>query len=161
MITQKQLKIHVDYNPETGGFIWIKPTRRGFHVGDKAGSIDSYGYVVMSLHGEIYKAHRLAFLYMTGSFPKLEVDHINRVPGDNRWSNLRELSHAENGKNRSMPKRNKSGFMGVMWNTKAERWIARIGSKHLGSFKNKSDAAKARKSAEKEFGYPNSGSIGS
>lgn len=53
------------------------------------------------IHGYHYKASRLAWLYMTGEWPKYEMDHINHVKDDNRWVNLRDVTPAENCANRT------------------------------------------------------------
>ena len=55
-------------------------------------------YTYIKIYNKRYRAHRLAFLYMTGEIPKL-VDHINRLPWDNTWTNLRATNHRENALN--------------------------------------------------------------
>ncbi len=65
----------VHYNPETGQFTRLLKTSNRARLGP-FGSIDSLGYVVMSVLGRCTRAHRLAVFYMTGSWPIGEVDHI-------------------------------------------------------------------------------------
>lgn len=84
-------------------------------------------------------------------------DHIDHNPLNNKKENLRKANHAENNRNRSISKNNKSGIIGVMWNSKNQNWRTRITvdnkSIELGSFKNKEDAIVARLQAEfKYFG---------
>ena len=69
-------------------------------AGTIAGSPDAYGYLQIMIDGKMYKAHRLAFLYMLGDFPPNNVDHINGKPGDNRWINLRAVTQKQNTQNR-------------------------------------------------------------
>lgn len=125
-ITQERLKELLAYDPLTGVFTWLIRPRHG-HVkpGDIAGCLNG-GYVVIRVDGRPYKAHRLAWLYMTGCFPSDEIDHINRIKDDNRIANLREASHAENAQNKGLFRNNKSGHKGVSWNTKEQKWFVQI-----------------------------------
>ena len=126
-------------------------------VGDVAGWRNPTGYIRMKVGGKLYLAHRLAFLYMTGKWPEDQVDHINHIRDDNRWCNLREVSHQENHKNQSKPKSNTSGVTGVCWCKRYKKWKAQIKVegkvKNLGSFTSKEDATKARKEAEIKYGF--------
>ena len=100
MLTQKRLKELLYYNPENGIFTWkVCPnTNNRVKIGDIAGGIDE-GYVRIRIDSKIYRAQRLSFLYMTGKFPKKEVDHINGLRDDNRWKNLRDVSKSVNQQN--------------------------------------------------------------
>lgn len=146
MLTQERLKELLHYDPESGVFTWLH-TRSVVWAGDIAGTLKNDGYIVISIDGVRYGAHRLAFLYMTGSMPDVEVDHKNCVKADNRWVNLRLASRSENCLNRGMLGHNKSGHKGVSWNSNKRRWIARaqINGKpiHIGAFKSLEEAAKA------------------
>lgn len=101
-LTQEKLKSCLSYDPETGQFTWLVRLSNYTVVGDIAGSIDSYGYVQIKLFGISYKAHRLAWFYMTGWWPKDQIDHKNRIRHDNKWLNLREASQTENSQNQSV-----------------------------------------------------------
>lgn len=104
MITQARLKELLSYDPATGVFIW-KVTRNGkMKVGLPAGSIDREdGYVEICLDRRDYKAHRLAWLYVTGAWPVYGIDHIDRDKTNNRFINLRDVPHSVNLKNRVLP----------------------------------------------------------
>lgn len=156
MITQKELKELLDYNPGTGFFTWKEWRKNSVQKGDIAGSHNDDGYIRIEIKRQKYRAHRLAFLYMEGRFPKL-VDHINHIRDDNRWCNLREIKQVENNRNCSIRKDNKSGVIGVHWVTRDKRWVAsiRIHRKdiRLGNYKDKFEAICARKSAERKHGF--------
>ena len=112
--------------------------------------------------GRIYRAHRLAWLIVYGSFPPDQIDHINGVKHDNRIMNLRAVTHAENSRNRPLYIGNKSGHTGIFYNKRMKKWVAQIGGTdkrvNLGSFENKEDAIEARRIAEINYNYhPNHG----
>lgn len=115
------LKAALDYDPSTGIFKW----KEGRHfAGRVAGCVGSGGYRKIAVGGKQYTAHRLAWLYMTGVWPDDMIDHINRVPDDNRFSNLRECDLSQNLANSERKKSNASGYRGV---SKAGRkFLARI-----------------------------------
>jgi hypothetical protein len=141
------LKERLSYDPETGVFTW-NPGVGGMGArfsGKQAGSMDPMqGYVKIGVLGSFYKAHRLAWLYVTGSEPTGEIDHINGNKCDNRIANLRDCKKSDNGKNTGLSKRNKSGFRGVTKHTGREKWIASIAingkNKHLGVFDSPEEA---------------------
>lgn len=98
-ITQAQLQERLNYDPETGVFTWAAPRSR-VRVGAVAGRLNTRGYRVIETDGKPYMAHRLAWLYVYGSMPAFELDHINGQRDDNRLANLRELTHAQNCQNK-------------------------------------------------------------
>ena len=108
-----------------------------------------YGYIVAygRNYGKTIKMHTL--LCCPG------CDHKNRLKYDNRKFNLRECTQNDNTKNRSIPKSNTSGFIGVSYDKRANKWIAYIccdkKSHSLGSYTNKTDAIIARLKTEKEY----------
>jgi hypothetical protein len=101
-----------------------------------AGSIHpSKGYRQIRIDGKIYRANRLAWLYMTGNWPKLEIGYINHKKSDTRWANLRAMTPSQRGA--TSRRRNKLGVRGV-WITKSGKYVARIKvagkKKYLGLF---------------------------
>lgn len=156
MITQERLKELFHYCPETGIFTWKASIERR-NSGSVAGYAGALGYMQVCLDGSQYYLHRLAILYMTGSFPKEHTDHIDHNRGNNRWENIRAVSQSENLRNQTMAKNNKSGFAGVCWHKSSGKWLARIGGTskriHLGSFSDVNDAIAARKKADIKHGY--------
>jgi hypothetical protein len=159
-LTQGRLKEVMSYEPNTGVFLWLIDRTNGVKAGDIVGCIESKGYKVTSIDGEAHKLHRLAFFYMTGEMPFLDVDHINGITSDNRWGNLRLVSVSENGKNRRLDKRSTSGISGVYHHRSG--WVARINSNgvrhRIGVYRDFFEACCARKSAELKLSYhPNHG----
>ncbi len=135
----------------TGEFTWIANIRGGVKSGDVAGYIHSSGYRIIVISGVRYRAHRLAWFYITGSIPENQIDHINQNRSDNRFINLRAATPAINAKNCKKRIDNKSGFTGAYFGNQCKKWIAEIkvnGKKvHLGSFSSMCLAVKARKNA--------------
>ncbi|MEI6297329.1 MAG: hypothetical protein WCO84_06870 [bacterium] len=135
LITQEYLKSILEYNPETGDFIWIKKTNsksNRIKVGDIAGTLDTNGYLKIQINGKCYQSHRLAWLYETGSWPKFQIDHkegIN-IPNFNKFSNLRDVFEVVNKQNKRKIKSNKlsdengnvSLILGVSYNKHTKRW---------------------------------------
>ncbi len=145
------------YNPDTGLFTRLVANSTAVKVGDIICAKNTDGYMRTRINGKLYNVHRLAWLYMTGSFPEKDIDHQNHKRNDNRWNNLRSVSRTENQKNRSMSHNNTSGFVGVSFYLKNSKWRAQITingkRKHLGYFVEKIDAIKARKKANKKYNY--------
>lgn len=146
-LTQQQLKASLLYNPETGAFTWLVSTTNCVKIGKIAGTASLRGYKQIRVNGKIYYEHRLAWLYMTGSWPKNQIDHINQSKGDNRWVNLRTCPRYKNSMNRPKPSNNTSGFKGVCFHNRDKLFRARIGYKgtviYIGGYHNSYDAARA------------------
>ena len=165
ILTQDILKELLDYSFESGVFTWKTRDERHFNLerdckawnnrfsGKIASGFDGRGYETISILHKAYKSHRLAWLYVHGRLPDDEIDHINGNILDNRIANLREVDRAGNNRNLKLNKRNKTGKMGVRFDSRRNRWYARIGEKHLGSFKLKEDAISAREEAEIHYNY--------
>lgn len=157
MLTQKRLKKLLHYNPDTGIFVWMLDRPGLVRKGDLAGTLDSYGYVQIGVDGKSYRAYRLAWLYMEGYWPENEVDHINRIRNDDRWRNLREVSHLCNSRNRNLQKNNTSGITGVYRNVARNKWCATIKikgrAKNLGYYVEFDEAVCARLAAEQCLGW--------
>ena len=113
MPTLESLKSILHYDPATGVFTWLSPPRNQTKVGDVAGCLNLDGYILISIDNIRHRAHRLAWLYMTGSWPGKQVDHRNRNRSDNRWNNLREANNAINQQNKQITNSNKIGLSGV------------------------------------------------
>ena len=157
------LKEALAYNPETGLFTWKRRPIHHFSSecrqvafntarASKTAGTETRNYVTLSLVGENWKAHRVAFFFVTGKEPICEVDHINRNKKDNRFCNLREAARTINRFNCNPSIRNRSGTVGVHWDKGCCKWAAKIKrsgkAKHLGVFDKLEDAIEARAKAE-------------
>lgn len=160
-LSHKELIRWVRYDKHTGKMYRIRRihprTKKEYEIDKEVVSANNRGYRWLNILGEIYLVHRLVFLYMTGSHPKGEVDHINGDRQDNRWCNLRDSNSASNSRNQGVRKDSTSGIRGVTYSKLSGKWVARISNRgvrySLGYFTDKKDACDARRKAEKEFGY--------
>ena len=134
MITKKHLKEVLRYAPSTGRFTWIISSRKT-KPGQRAGWWDEQNYLYIRIDKKLYAAARLAFLYMTGSWPiNGFVDHRNGDSTDNRWVNLRDATKKINQENRrSASANNQTGFLGV--SPCGGRYIATINTSENGQRK--------------------------
>ena len=153
-LTQGQLKELLHYEPDTGVFTWIKGGNGRRKI---AGTRRVNGYSDISVNNKKCLAHRLAWLYVHGEWPKDQIDHINHARDDNRLVNLRSVSGLHNQRNTSISKINTSGVTGVTWHAAHGKWVSHIGLHgkriHLGGFGHIFDAVCARKSAELKYNF--------
>ena len=113
-LTGEYVRQWFDYDPETG-VVYRKKSKITNKVGAPAGSMmPNNGYIIIRFDGHWVYAHRLAHVWMTGSEPTGQMDHINGVKFDNRWSNLRDVSQSYNMQNTiKAGKNNSTGLRGV------------------------------------------------
>lgn len=123
-LTSERLREVILYDKSSGKFTW-KVSRR---AGKTVGTVDAHGYVLIRVDGRLYRACRLAWLYVNGEWPQFQVDHINLNRADDRWSNLRSATNSQNNANRLKPANNTTGFKGVYRGRgrHSETWNARI-----------------------------------
>ena len=112
MLTQQRLCELFRYDQLSGSFSRLDGTN------DNAGYSHPYGYTFIKIDGKAYLRHRLAFLYMTGSWPSAQVDHINKNPKDDSWQNLREASRSQNMANCHVRKHSRSRLKGVYYDAR-------------------------------------------
>jgi hypothetical protein len=170
-----EAKQMLSYDPITGLIAWKERDARMFRAtksktsgdicrwwnvrfaGKVAGATDKKGYVRLRIFGRAYQAHRVAWLLMTGEWPKNDVDHRNLIPSDNRWENLRDATESQNLANMRARRDNSCGVKGVHWVPKLGKWrsiITVMGEKfHIGYFDCIAAASLAYAvSADKHFG---------
>lgn len=129
-LTQSELKDVLKYDPDTGLFTWIKGRLKNKLAGSKH---VTKNYIIISIRNDAYYAHRLAWLYMSGGWPKNLIDHKDTNGLNNKWINLREASNAQNLRN--MKPRNKSGLKGIQ--KSKHGYSVRM---QLGTYKTKKEA---------------------
>lgn len=146
-LTQQRLRDLLDYNPETGEFIWRpKP----------AGCVNKKGYAHICVDGIRYPAHRLAWLHVYGEWPPEMIDHANTVRDDNRIANLRKATNGQNKSNCRAYKGSASGTKGVYPSFRGKPWRSQIrkpdgGIAHLGHFDTIEEASAAYFEAAKKY----------
>lgn len=155
-LSAEGLREMLHYDPETGAFRWLcDPGCPNRKAGTIAGGDNGSGYIRIGISGRKYYAHRLAFFYMTGDWPKAPVDHQDGNSLNNKWKNLREADRSNNAANMKTPRSNTSGVKGVTWSKKEEKWVAQIcvnyRNIYLGSFDCIDQAAKVRKRASRQY----------
>ena len=112
-LTHERLLELLNYDPDTGVFTWRVFTSSRTAAGSVAGTIKQDGYISIKIEGELFRANRLAWFYMTKKWPSFLIDHANTLRSDNSWVNLREASKSDNGFNRGPQRNNSVGFKGV------------------------------------------------
>jgi len=159
------------YDPDTGKLFWrVRPVtmftqgksadrpRSAMHAcnqwnsrwaGKLASTLKPDGYCYIHFNYRTELAHRIAYKIMTGVDP-VEIDHIDRNRSNNKWSNLREGSRSSNLRNLALRPSNTSGYHGVSFSKRQQKWIASI---WLGSFDSKEEAIETRKKYEALLGY--------
>ena len=138
-LTQSYLKSLLHYEPVTGVFTWLV-SRAKARVGAVAGTPNENGYIRISIDRRMYRAHRLAWLYVTGEWPQDQIDHRDMNKANNAFDNLREANNSQNNANRQGW--NKVGIKGVT--QRGNRFTAQItinGKRsYLGMFKTSIEA---------------------
>jgi hypothetical protein len=151
-LTQERLKEFLAYDESTGSFTWIKKKSKKTVIGKQAGYKTPDGHISINFDKKKIYAHRLVYLYLYGSLPAFDIDHINCDPSDNRKCNLREVTNAQNKQNITKPtKRNKTGFLGVK--KYGNRWQTRLSVNgkctYVGTFHSPEEAHNAYVAAKK------------
>ncbi len=146
-LDQTYLRHLLHYDPLTGVWTWMNPLPRSrVKRGDIAGTM-SDGRRRLRIASGYYYSHRLAWLYMTGGWPKDEIDHINRVIGDDRWENLREADRSQNAFNRTWAEQN-GDMRGI--GCHGNKYRVDIGATYFGLFETLEEAKAVRDKALKD-----------
>jgi len=159
-LTHASLLRKLNYDPITGVLVWLVSPRRSVKAGDVAGywaGVQSDRRRRIMIGTASYTAARLAWFYMTGAWPTGVIDHKDRNPENDVFSNYRDVPQAVNNQNRSLPSTNKSGHIGVS-QYRGRRWHSQITlnkkKRHLGFFVELKDAVSARATAQEALFQP-------
>lgn len=126
-LTAQRVRELMQYDPETGVFKWLVKPNRNIRVGEVVGTSRGSGQCLQTkIDGYFYRLHRLAWLYVYGSWPEADIDHIDGNPANNALANLRDVSRSVNLQNRrkAMGHNKSAGILGV--SKKRNKWRARI-----------------------------------
>lgn len=153
-LTADRLRHLLDYDQITGEFTRRVRVNSRAPVGQVVGYDDGHGYLQVTIDGKGYQLNRLAWLHVTGEWPAGEVDHRDGVKRNNRWVNLRDVTHQVNTQNiRRATKANKLGVLGVV--QRAAGFEANIKSDgrvtYLGAYRDPSDAHAAYVAAKRRI----------
>lgn len=153
LVTTERLNELLYYNHETGLWRW-KVSKVSIYVGAVAGSRHPNGYILIGIDGFYYRAHHLAWFYMTGEWPPVRgLDHKDLDRANNSWSNLRRATVSQNMGNRRKRSDNTSGYKGVYFVPKKGKWRVQVQGRHVGYFAEIEDARDAyRASAISAYG---------
>jgi hypothetical protein len=132
-LTSNRVRELLDYDAESGIFTWKIDRSIRVRAGDRAGSIQHDGYIKIGINGSAYFAHRLAWLWVTGEWPKEEIDHVNLVKDDNRFCNLREATRLGNVVN-IPPRQRPTALPRGVSIARNGKFVAQIAGLHLGTF---------------------------
>ena len=142
--SQERLKELFDYNPKNGVFTYKVKTAIGVKVGTEAGCKRKYRLI--NVDRIKYRAHRLAWMYMTGEDPgDYQIDHYDKNPLNNKFISLRKATNSQNTRNKDKLINNTSGYKGVT--KRRGGYLSKIKhegrSIYLGDFKTAEEAHKA------------------
>lgn len=161
-LTAEWLRDHFEYDTDTGRFKRLWPVlagsaRRVRHLaGTLTGTIHKDGYRYVGINKRLYLEHRLAWLWMTGSWPDEQIDHIDGDRSNNRFVNLRPVTIQQNRMNSLGQHSRKNPYPGVYESAHGNsRHVAQIKFNreviYLGTFGSPEEAYEARKAAELKY----------
>lgn len=125
------------------------------HAGKPAGWLDSNRYRLIRFRGRCLKGSRVAWAIVTGEIAEV-IDHQDGDTTNDRIANLRDVSAAENARNRARAVTNRTGATGV-YVSRGKRYSAQINvdgkRKYLGTYPDFETATRIRKEAEAIYGF--------
>ena len=160
------------YNEKSGLLTWkLRPdhhfkSSRGFNSFNKKFAHKEAGckkykeslnnYLLVGIDGILYRSHRVIYKLYYGIDPDV-VDHEDGNGLNNSITNIVDKTDSGNSRNQRLQLKSKSGFTGVSYQIRDDRWYAciKINGKviSLGTYKKKSDAINARKIANIKYNF--------
>jgi|TARA_R110000764_G_scaffold153480_1_gene241401 hypothetical protein len=123
-----------------------KVTRINAPIGKGSYLHKSTGYKILKVDGRQYREHRLVWIYVHGTLPKI-LDHIDGNKENNNINNLRRSTASQNAHNAKLNSNNTSGVKGVSWYKKHQKWRGQVKNNnkqvHVGYFEELKDAEAA------------------
>ena len=155
-IAHSELLAVLDYSPETGIFTWKENRGSSAKIGTQAGCIQSeeHPYTIITIGGQQYYGHRLAWFYVYRDWPSDVIDHIDQNPRNNSITNLRDVGYRENRLNSKLSKRSTTGYTGIIevYNKFRAEYTYYGETFYLGTYSTVESAASARDTFIKEHG---------
>jgi hypothetical protein len=124
-ITLEYINEYLTYDSLSGN-LYQRKKRPKIQVGALAGALTGKGYRYIQLNGKKYPAHHIVWLLETGELPKKQIDHIDGDKLNNNFLNLREVTNKQNTENRGKQKNNKTGYKGVSFNNRLQKYVSQI-----------------------------------
>jgi len=137
------------YDASTGEFTWKVNHNSRARAGARAGTVYRNGYRVIGVDGRYYGEHRLAWMWVHGTLPNFQIDHINGERADNRIANLRDVKASVNSQNQRRAHSDKRScrLIGATWDKWSGRWKAQVISGGRTVFARYFDSAEAAHAA--------------
>jgi hypothetical protein len=153
-ISHERLKQVLDYHLESGIFRWKIRKSWMAKPGSIAGTRKAFGHISIVIDGRPYLAHHLAWFYVHGVWPNVEIDHRDTMPWNNAIDNLRRATRGQNAANTNRRRDNTTGFKGVSLRRGSVGYQAKITINkkqiHLGYFPTAEEAHEVYKRAATE-----------
>lgn len=159
-LTFQRLHEVLRYNPATGIWHWRVTLSNRARRGEEAGGKVGRGDIHIRIDGKYYKAHRLAWFYVSGRWPPDQIDHEDLDRSHNWWDNIRLADNSQNNANRRVRPDSKTGVKNVSYypqKSKANPYVA-FGQRNqkkvwVGAFPTLEMAARAAfEHAQREYG---------
>lgn len=145
-VSQARLRELFDYDSALGKLRWRLKVNRKVIVGSLAGyawpSKADPRQTYIRVDGFCGPASRYIWAWHNGDIPeRMEIDHRDRNPSNDRIWNLRLATDLQQQANRGKNRNNTSGYKGVWLDKRRGTWCAQVGSLHLGAFASPEAAA--------------------